>query len=169
MGELLFNVAQNNKKDMTKNTRRLPSTSVYCNQRTEWSGGWRWSWSTDEEKVDAMLLEPLWIGQKELSTWTSQLVPHASTTQARHSLTSEFGWDPVLYVWYGRVRQRELKSDIRKHLFWSVGQLYSFLVSYAWTIGRVQQSASSSLAKTLIWRWHSHSLTYWTDRRQLQQ
>ena len=32
----------------------------------------------------------------------SRAVPHPSTERAQRSLTSEFGWDPVHYTWYGR-------------------------------------------------------------------
>ena len=34
-------------------------------------------------------------GQKAIGTWSSQVVPHQSTTQAFGRLTSEFGWDSV--------------------------------------------------------------------------
>ena len=36
--------------------------------------------------------------QKVIGTRTSQAVPHLSTERASRSLTSEFGWDPVLYA-----------------------------------------------------------------------
>ena len=40
--------------------------------------------------------------KKDHNTWTSQVVTHPSTTQARSGLTTEIGWDPVISSWYGR-------------------------------------------------------------------
>jgi hypothetical protein len=37
----------------------------------------------------------------------SRVVPHPSTEQAQTALTSVFGWEPVHYGWYGRIRQKE--------------------------------------------------------------
>ena len=34
----------------------------------------------------------------------SRVVPHPSTEQAQTALTSVFGWEPVDYDWYGRIR-----------------------------------------------------------------
>ena len=35
----------------------------------------------------------------------SRVVPHPSTKRAQTALTSVFGWEPVHYRWYGRIRQ----------------------------------------------------------------
>ena len=40
--------------------------------------------------------------KKGYDTPYSRVVPHRSTDDARGSLTSEFGWDRVLYARYGR-------------------------------------------------------------------
>lgn len=48
---------------------------------------------------------PLNWGCKRISTRTSHVVPHRSTTRARGSLTSQIGRDVVLSAWYGRFRQ----------------------------------------------------------------
>ena len=42
--------------------------------------------------------------RKRISTRTSHVVPHRSTTRARGSLTSQIGRDVVLSAWYGRFR-----------------------------------------------------------------
>ena len=44
------------------------------------------------------------IINKGISTRTSHVVPHRSTTRARGSLTSQIGRDVVLSAWYGRFR-----------------------------------------------------------------
>ena len=45
--------------------------------------------------------------KKGYDTSYSRVVPHRSTDDARGSLTSEFGWDRVLYTRYGRNRKWE--------------------------------------------------------------
>ena len=40
--------------------------------------------------------------KKANNTWSSQVVTHLSTNQARRCLTSEIGRDPVFSTWYGR-------------------------------------------------------------------
>ena len=35
----------------------------------------------------------------------SRVVPHPSTKRAHTTLTSEFGWDPVHFGRYGRIRK----------------------------------------------------------------
>ena len=37
----------------------------------------------------------------------SRVVPHPSTERAQTALTSVFGWEPVDYSWYGRIRYVE--------------------------------------------------------------
>lgn len=44
------------------------------------------------------------MGSKRISTRTSHVVPHRSTTRARGSLTSQIGRDVVLSAWYGRFQ-----------------------------------------------------------------
>ena len=52
----------------------------------------------------------LWVDKKKMTknnfsaywTWYSQLVSHASTNHARHSLTSVIGREKVQSTWYGR-------------------------------------------------------------------
>ena len=39
--------------------------------------------------------------KKDHKTWTSQVVTHPNTTQARSGLTTDIGWDPVISSWYG--------------------------------------------------------------------
>ena len=40
----------------------------------------------------------------------SRVVPHPSTERAQTALTSVFGWEPVHYGWYGRIRSRVLQN-----------------------------------------------------------
>ena len=44
--------------------------------------------------------------EKAYNTWSSRVVTHLSTTQARRCLTAEIGRVPVLSTWYGRKRER---------------------------------------------------------------
>ena len=37
----------------------------------------------------------------------SRVVPHPSTERAQTALTSVFGWEPVHYGWYGRIRSNK--------------------------------------------------------------
>ena len=48
--------------------------------------------------------------RKRISTRTSHVVPHRSTTRARGSLTSQIGRDVVLSAWYGRFREKKRKD-----------------------------------------------------------
>lgn len=43
-------------------------------------------------------------GVKGYNTQCSLVVSYRTTNQAQWGLTSEFGWDPVYYPWYGRIR-----------------------------------------------------------------
>ena len=48
-------------------------------------------------------------GKKGYNTQCSLVVSYRTTSQAQWDLTSEFGWDPVYYPWYGRIQQRTLR------------------------------------------------------------
>lgn len=55
----------------------------------------------------------------------SRVVPHPSTERAQTALTSVFGWEPVDYGRYGRIRQIDLAlisylSDLTNYFTWSV-------------------------------------------------
>ena len=45
----------------------------------------------------------------------SRVVPHPSTKRAQTALTSVFGWEPVDYGWYGRIRQSQLRLSYSYH------------------------------------------------------
>ena len=45
----------------------------------------------------------------------SRVVPHPSTKRAQTALTSVFGWEPVDYGWYGRIRQTWLHLSYSYH------------------------------------------------------
>ena len=42
----------------------------------------------------------------------SRVVPHPSTKQAQTALTSVFGWEPVDYGWYGRIRRNQVRVHV---------------------------------------------------------
>jgi hypothetical protein len=42
----------------------------------------------------------------------SRVVPHPSTERAQTALTSVFGWEPVDYSWYGRIRNWSEASEV---------------------------------------------------------
>ena len=44
-------------------------------------------------------------GKMDSTPHCSRVVPHPSTEQAQTALTSVFGWEPVDYDWYGRIRR----------------------------------------------------------------
>ena len=57
----------------------------------------------------------------------SRVVPHPSTEQAQTALTSVFGWEPVHYGWYGRIRYG-LATPLL--LYWHV---FLPIAAHAWT------------------------------------
>ena len=60
---------------------------------------------------------------------TSQAVPHPSTDRALHRLTSEFGWDRVYSMQYGRWRQ-----------LWCVDQLHHEITMHSKQTRQVETS-----------------------------
>lgn len=55
--------------------------------------------------------------KKDYDTSYSRVVPHRSTDDARGSLTSEFGWDRVLYARYGRNQKLVCANNILYRTF----------------------------------------------------